>query len=78
MIDGISASISHGGMAVHRFSVASHEPEVADVDSLVKAFLELGPMPSDCLVAIGGGSTIDLAKAAAAVWSAIGITGVRC
>lgn len=67
LINAIAESISQRGMAVHRCSVASREPEVADVDSLVKAFLELDPTPRDCVVAVGGGSTIDLAKAAAAL-----------
>ena len=67
LIDAISDLISQCGIAVHRCSVASREPEVADVDSLVKSFLELEPTTRDCVVAIGGGSTIDLAKATAAL-----------
>ncbi len=45
----------------------SHEPEVADVDNLVSSLLQSGATFGDCLVAIGGGSAIDLAKAAAAL-----------
>ena len=45
----------------------SHEPEVADVDNLVADLVRRGAGAGDCLVAIGGGSAIDLAKAAAAL-----------
>ncbi|MBL8825722.1 MAG: iron-containing alcohol dehydrogenase, partial [Planctomycetaceae bacterium] len=41
--------------------------EVADVDRLVQSLLQGGASPGDCVVAIGGGSAIDLAKAAAAL-----------
>lgn len=67
VIDQVSKSILQCGISVELFSVASHEPEVADVDSLVEKFLGLDPTSDDCVVAIGGGSTIDLAKAAAAL-----------
>ena len=42
-----------------------HEPEVADVDELTRWLIERGATDGDCLIAVGGGSTIDLAKAAA-------------
>jgi alcohol dehydrogenase class IV len=45
----------------------SREPEVADVDNLVADLVRRGAGSDDCLVAIGGGSAIDLAKAAAAL-----------
>lgn len=45
----------------------THEPEVADVDSLVQSLLQAGATRGDCVVAIGGGSAIDLAKAVAAL-----------
>ncbi len=48
-------------------SAPSHEPEVGDVDQLVARWKELRAGRGDCVVAIGGGSTIDLAKAAAAL-----------
>lgn len=67
VIDKVVEQICQRGVNVHRFVVASHEPEVADVDSLVKEFMKLEPMATDCVVAIGGGSTIDLAKATAAL-----------
>jgi len=49
------------------FPVDSREPEVRDVDQLVSAIRALNPTPTDIVIAIGGGSTIDLAKAAAAL-----------
>jgi alcohol dehydrogenase class IV len=45
----------------------SHEPEVTDVDRLVADLVRRGAGSGDCLVGIGGGSAIDLAKAAAAL-----------
>ncbi len=45
----------------------SREPEVTDVDALVADILKHQPGTGDCLLAIGGGSAIDLAKAAAAM-----------
>lgn len=46
---------------------ASHEPEVADVDELTRWLIDHGAADGDCLIAVGGGSTLDLAKAAAAL-----------
>src|SRR5262245_19346483 len=45
----------------------SHEPEVGDVDSLMAKLDEQRAGDGDLLIAIGGGSAIDLAKAAAAL-----------
>jgi alcohol dehydrogenase class IV len=47
--------------------VESHEPEVTDVDRLVHQWKSLTPTARDVVIAIGGGSTIDLAKATAAI-----------
>jgi alcohol dehydrogenase class IV len=43
------------------------EPEVADVDALVAALRKHGAGAGDFLLALGGGSALDLAKAAAAL-----------
>ena len=51
----------------HLFRAANHEPNVADVDTLVASLLQRVPTERDVVVAIGGGSAIDLAKAAAAL-----------
>ena len=67
LIDEIKKSISATGLKIHRFEAASHEPEVTDVDLLVGEFLKRQPTDKDVVVAIGGGSAIDLAKAAAAL-----------
>ena len=67
LIDDLSGVLQQSGLTVHRFQAESREPEVADVDSLVARFLSLQPGERDVVIAIGGGSTIDLAKAAAAV-----------
>ncbi|MBI5756914.1 MAG: iron-containing alcohol dehydrogenase [Planctomycetales bacterium] len=52
---------------IHVPRPASHEPEVSDVDNLTRWLIDRGATDSDCLIAVGGGSTIDLAKAAAAL-----------
>ena len=66
-IDAGVQSLQERGVSVQRFSVASHEPEVTDVDSLVEELLGHSPTADDVVVAIGGGSKIALAKAAAAL-----------
>jgi alcohol dehydrogenase class IV len=45
----------------------SHEPEVSDVDSLAGALRERQAGAGDLVIAIGGGSAIDLAKAGCAM-----------
>lgn len=63
LIDQVKA----GGFDCESVTTISHEPEVADVDRLVADLVGRGASIGDCLVAIGGGSAIDLAKAAAAL-----------
>lgn len=43
------------------------EPEVADVDRLAQALADRQPKGGDFVLAVGGGSAIDLAKAVAAL-----------
>jgi len=45
----------------------SHEPEVADVDRLTTMIAQHSPGDGDLVIGLGGGSAIDLAKAAAAM-----------
>ena len=59
--------VKSGGCYCEHVTTISHEPEVADVDDLVADLVRRGAGVGDCLVAIGGGSAIDLAKAAAAL-----------
>ncbi len=59
--------VKSGGFDCELVTTISHEPEVADVDNLVADLVGRGVGAGDCLVAIGGGSAIDLAKTAAAL-----------
>lgn len=67
VIDELGRQLEAAGLDVLRFSTTSREPEVRDVDQLVAEFRSLAPTDSDLVIAVGGGSTIDLAKAAAAL-----------
>jgi alcohol dehydrogenase class IV len=67
VVDQVVSTLTAAGLAVLGFPVESREPEVRDVDDLASSFRELNPQEGDVVVAIGGGSTIDLAKAAAAL-----------
>lgn len=55
------------GCDCEQVTAISHEPEVVDVDDLAADLVRRGAGPRDCIIAIGGGSAIDLAKAAAAL-----------
>jgi alcohol dehydrogenase class IV len=55
------------GCDCEHVTTISHEPEVVDVDHLAADLVRRGAGPGDCIIAIGGGSAIDLAKAAAAL-----------
>ena len=55
-----------GVEALHVASI-SHEPEVTDVDTLTADLIKRGAATGDLIIGIGGGSVIDLAKAAAAM-----------
>ncbi len=60
-------SLRDDGLQVVELPVQSREPLVEDVDAAVMLLRTAGAGPGDVVVAIGGGSAIDLAKAAAAV-----------
>jgi alcohol dehydrogenase class IV len=66
-IDEICATIRAANVEVVPLAAISREPEVADVDAAVEALLAHQPQSGDLVVAIGGGSAIDLAKAVAAM-----------
>lgn len=63
----ILASLETAGLEVVLSRRISREPEVEDVDRAVNALREQGAGPGDVVVAVGGGSALDLAKAAAAL-----------
>ena len=63
LLDQVKAA----GLDCEQVATISHEPEVDDVDTLVADLVRRGAGTGDCLIAIGGGSAIDLAKAAAAL-----------
>ncbi len=67
VIDRVVADLGSAGLQVLGFPVESREPEVRDVDGLTASFRALNPTAGDVVIAIGGGSAIDLAKAAAAL-----------
>ncbi len=66
-IDELCGSLSTAGVAVERLATQTREPEVVDVDATVERLLAIGVRTDDLVVAIGGGSAIDLAKAVAAL-----------
>jgi alcohol dehydrogenase class IV len=67
IISGVVDEINRAGVACSQVATISHEPEVADVDQLVADLIKDGAGEGDCLLAVGGGSAIDLAKAASAL-----------
>jgi alcohol dehydrogenase class IV len=66
-VDALIDSVKGGSLDCRLLASTDHEPEVRDVDQLVADLVQLGAGQGDCLVAIGGGSAIDLAKAASAL-----------
>jgi alcohol dehydrogenase class IV len=68
-LNNVLASLTREGVATIRLADISHEPEVADVDRAFGRLAEEGAGEGDLVLAIGGGSAIDLAKAAAAMYA---------
>lgn len=66
-IDEISSALREAGIAVGELAAISDEPQIADVDRAVEQLRQRNAGPGDFLLAVGGGSAIDLAKAAAAL-----------
>ncbi len=66
-IDELCRLMQSAGVATERLATQTREPEVADVDATVERLLTLGLHDGDIVVAVGGGSAIDLAKAVAAL-----------
>lgn len=67
MLNELTAALHNAGLQVSHTTAPSREPEVSDVDDLTQRWVSAGAQPGDCVVAVGGGSTLDLAKAAAAL-----------
>ncbi|MBN1441225.1 MAG: iron-containing alcohol dehydrogenase [Planctomycetes bacterium] len=67
LLSEISASLMVAGVQAIAAGSIHREPEVADVDRTAAALRTKGAGPGDLIVAVGGGSAIDLAKAAAAL-----------
>src|SRR5579872_7253568 len=66
-VDEIVGSLRDAAVEVVRAATISHEPLVEDVDRCVAFLRDQHADAGDILLAIGGGSAIDLAKAAAAL-----------
>jgi alcohol dehydrogenase class IV len=66
-LDEILASVRQAGLEVLPAVAIDHEPEAADVDRAVEHFRAHRAGDGDFVLAVGGGSAIDLAKAAAAL-----------
>jgi alcohol dehydrogenase class IV len=66
-IERLTECLEGAGVRVRRLLDISHEPQVDDVDRCTDRLHAEGAGKGDLLLAIGGGSAIDLAKAAAAM-----------
>jgi alcohol dehydrogenase class IV len=66
-LDEIAQSLAKAGVDTVRMATCTREPVVDDVDRLVAGLREAHARTGDLLVGVGGGSAIDLAKAAAAL-----------
>lgn len=67
LIDELRSDLASVGVVSEVLTAISHEPLVADVDQAVADALAAGADEQDVVVAVGGGSAIDLAKSVAAL-----------
>jgi alcohol dehydrogenase class IV len=67
VLDGIADALRAEGVVPGDTYTLCREPEVEDVDRTTTALREAGAGAGDCLLAVGGGAAIDLAKAVAAM-----------
>jgi alcohol dehydrogenase class IV len=64
-ITELLASLESAGLSARLLGRSSGEPTVSEVDALVARLRQEGVQAGDVIVAVGGGSAIDLAKAVA-------------
>jgi alcohol dehydrogenase class IV len=68
VLDSLEASLRTAGLEVQDLGTISREPEVEDVDAMVRLLRDLGGgIPGDLVLAIGGGAALDLGKAVSAL-----------
>ncbi len=67
VVDQIRALLADSGVMLVPLGVITHEPEVSDVDRLARELIKHDPGGGDIVLALGGGSAIDLGKAVAAM-----------
>lgn len=77
ILDEIVETLKAADVQAVPVATIEHEPEVADVDGLAAHLRDLGVQPGDFLLGVGGGSALDLAKAAAALAVSDPSTSVR-
>ncbi len=66
-LDEILANLRAAGIETVTLETLRGEPQIADVDRLAATVRSYGPATGDFVLAVGGGSAIDLAKAVAAM-----------
>jgi alcohol dehydrogenase class IV len=66
-LDALIASLAAASIESVPLGTISREPEIADVDQFVARLCENRPRDGDFVLAVGGGSAIDLGKAIAAM-----------
>lgn len=76
-IGELVSELKNSGLQVELLAGISHEPDTDDVDRAVSQLRELHAGTGDVMLAVGGGSAIDLAKAGAALCTQSWTTGVR-
>lgn len=67
VLDELRSEVQRQGIEWLPLATLGHEPEVDDVDQATARLKGAGLQPHDAVLAIGGGSAIDLAKAVAAL-----------
>ncbi len=65
--DELASSLKQAGVEPVLAATLSREPEPADVDALADQLRDANAGPGDCVLGLGGGSALDLAKAGAAL-----------